>query len=493
MARAARLLLWAALVFGLAPLWPGRASAETLQMNVGTQRVLEISAPVGRIVIGEDGIVDASVQDEHRVQVVALRPGRTTMAVFTATDGRSAVYNLVVTDPDARAAPAPAPVAAAPAASASAAPAGPAPPNSAALAQLMAQQPDLKGVQVRTLGGHLVMSGSVPNLEVHEQAAMLARAFGGEGLVVDQTRVGGDQMVAVEIRFAAMAATTVNELGFNFQSLGRGFQGVSAAPSTLSSFATSSNLMSSGSTVSGAASSAIGSGLPIASAFNLLLSGANSKGSVIGILSALSSAGLTQLLAQPTLVVRSGEHANFLAGGEVPIPVPQGGSASGAVTITYHTYGVRLDVTPTVLSDRRISMVVAPEVSEIDNANGLSIDGFSVPAFRKRSTSTTVELGDGESFIIAGLIYNNNALTESRVPLLGDIPILGAFFKLAQNSRERQELIVIATPHLVRPLDGGKLPPLPGEELAHYNPGAGAMALNTDSLNSAFVSYGLMK
>jgi pilus assembly protein CpaC len=344
----------------------------------------------------------------------------------------------------------------------------------------MAAQADLKDVKVRTLGGKLIMSGSVPNLEVHEQAASLARAFGGDG-IVDQTRVGGDQMVAVEIRFAAMAATTVNELGFNFQSLGRGFQGVSAAPNSLSSIATTGGAL------------AVGSGLPIASAFNLLLSGSNSKGSVIGILSALSSAGLTQLLAQPTLVVRSGEHANFLAGGEVPIPVPQGGSASGAVTITYHSYGVRLDVAPTVLSERRISMVVSPEVSEIDNSNGLSIDGFSVPAFRKRSTSTTVELGDGESFIIAGLIYTNNAITESRVPLLGDIPILGAFFKLAQNSRERQELIVVATPHLVRPLDGGKLPPLPGEEIASYNPGPGAMALNTDSLNSAFVSYGLMK
>jgi pilus assembly protein CpaC len=345
----------------------------------------------------------------------------------------------------------------------------------------MAGQPDLNGVKVRTLGGRLIMSGSVPNLEAHEQAASLARAFGGDGLIVDQTRVGGDQMVAVEIRFAAMAATTINELGFNFQSLGRGFQGVSTAPNTLSGLATTG------------ANLAVGSGLPIASAFNLLLSGSNSKGSVIGILSALNSAGLTQLLAQPTLVVRSGEHANFLAGGEVPIPVPQGGSSAGSITITYHPYGVRLDVTPTVLSDRRISMVVAPEVSEIDNANALSIDGFSVPAFRKRSTSTTVELGDGESFIIAGLIYTNNALTESRVPLLGSIPIIGAFFKLAQNSRERQELIVVATPHLVRPLDGAKLPPLPGEEIANYNPGVGSMALNTDSLNSAFVSYGLMK
>jgi pilus assembly protein CpaC len=475
-----RLAYFATLVVCALLMQCGLAMAETLQMNIGTQRVIEVSSPVGRIVIGEAGLVDASVQDEHRVQLVALKPGRTTMAVFAAADGRSTVYNLVINDPDAHSAPAPVPVAPAAPATAAAAPAAPPPPNSAALAQLLATQPELNGVKVRTLGGHLVMSGAVPNLEVHEQAASLARAFGGDGLI-DQTKVGGDQMVAVEIRFAAMAATTVNELGFNFQSLGRGFQGLSTAPSSITSLATTG------------ASLAAGSGLPIASAFNLLLSGSSSKGNVIGILSALNSAGLTQLLAQPTLTVRSGEHANFLAGGEVPIPVPQGGSASGAVTITYHSYGVRLDVTPTVLSDRRISMVVAPEVSEIDPSNALSIDGFNVPAFRKRSTSTTVELGDGESFIIAGLIYTNNALTESRVPFLGSIPILGAFFKLAQNSRERQELIVVATPHLVRPLNGATLPPLPGEEIAKYNPGAGAMALNTDSLNSAFVSYGLMK
>jgi pilus assembly protein CpaC len=479
MLRAMRLIL---LAVCLVWLHPSPAAAETLQMNIGTQRVLEMTSAVGRIVIGEAGIVDASVQDEHRVQLVALRPGRTTMAVFAAADGKSTAYNLVITDPDARPAPAPVTAVAPAAAAAAAAPAAAAtpPPNSAALAQLMAGQSDLKGVHVRTLGGRLVMSGSVPNLEVHEQAAALARAFGGENLI-DQTKVGGDQMVAVEIRFAAVAATTVNDLGFNFQSLGRGFQGLSTAPNSLTSLATTG------------AQLAAGSGLPIASAFNLLLSGSNSKGSVIGILSALSSAGLTQMLAQPTLVVRSGEHANFLAGGEVPIPVPQGGSSAGTVTISYHQYGVRLDVTPTVLSDRRISMVVAPEVSEIDSANGLSLDGYTVPAFLKRSTSTTVELGDGESFIIAGLIYTNNALSESRVPLLGSLPIIGAFFKLAQNTRERQELIVIATPHLVRPLDGSKLPPLPGEEIAAYNPGAGAMALNTGSLNSAFVSYGLMK
>jgi pilus assembly protein CpaC len=455
-------------VLALPMLAPQRGfAADTLQMAIGAQRVVDLPAQIARIVIGEAGIVDASVQDEHRVQLVALRPGRTTMAVFTANGGQSTVYNLLVTDPSARPATAPA---------------GAAPPSSAGLAQAIAAQPDLKGVQVRTQGGRTVLSGQVPNLEAHEQAASLARAYGGDS-VTDQTKVGGDQMVAVEIRFAAIAATTVNELGFNFQSLGRGFQGVSTAPNSISNLATTG------------ANLAVGSGLPIASAFNLLLSGSNSKGNVLGILSALNSAGLTQMLAQPTLVVRSGEHASFLAGGEVPIPVPQGGAGSGAttITITYHTYGVRLDVAPTILSDHRISMQVSPEVSEIDNTNALSIDGFNVPAFLKRTTSTTVELGDGESFIIAGLIYNNNSMTESRVPFLGSIPVLGAFFKLSQNSRERQELIVIATPHLVRPLNGATLPPLPGEEIANYNPGVGSMVLNTNSLGATLANYGLMK
>jgi pilus assembly protein CpaC len=438
-------------------------AADALSLGVGAERVIDLEAPIVRIVLAQGGIVDASVQDDTRVQLLGLQAGRTSLAIFTAGSDQGSTYVITVGDPGT-------PRLGSAGASSS---------NAAGLPAALAAQSDLSSLQAHAVGGHVLLSGVAPDLQAHQKAMDIAHAYGGDS-VVDATRVGGNQMVAIEIRFAAVAATTVDELGFNFQSLGSGFQGVLAAPNSITELGTA-----------GAALTA-GAGLPIASAFNLLLQGSNSKGNVLGMISALSQAGLTQLLAQPTLVVQSGERASFLAGGEVPIPVPQGGAASGSITIEYHKYGVKLEVAPTVLSDGRISMRVAPEVSEIDPSNALVLDGFSVPAFRERSTSTVVELGDGESFVIAGLLYNSNTLTQSSVPFLGDIPILGAFFKLSQTSRQRQELIVIATPHLVSPLDGSTLPPLPGEEISNYPGGVGAMLANTHTLRRALASYGLM-
>jgi pilus assembly protein CpaC len=459
-------LLAMQVLFGLRP----AISADALYLSVGAQRTVDLPAAVTRIVIGEAGIVEASVQNEHLVEVTALKPGHTTMSVFTADTGQGISYSINVGGAAHAAAPAQ-------------------PSAGAVLARAMAADPDLRGIGVRTQADKVVLSGQAPSVEAHARAASLAAAASGDK-VVDLTTISGNQMVAVEIRFAAVASNTVNELGFNFASLGGGFQGATTAPSTVTGYALNGTAPGLG----GAATKglSLASGLPISSAFNLFLSSA--KGNFLGILSALNAAGLTELLAQPTLVVRSGETASFLAGGEVPIPVPQGGSATGAVTIDYHPYGVRLEVSPTVLSDRRISLRVSPEVSEIDTSNGLQLDGYSVPAFRKRSTSTTVELGDSESYVIAGLIYNTNSNSENRVPLLGDLPIIGSFFKLAVNTRQRQELIVIATPHLVRPIDARTLPPLPGEEAnAAYNPGAGQMLLNTRSLGDTIAAYGLLR
>lgn len=436
-------------------------SADGLSLPIGAQRVLDLPAAVTRIVIADAGIIDASVQDDHRVQITGMRPGRTNLAIFTTAGGTGAAYSVVVGSPGGGGGGTPT-------------------VRTGTLTSALAAQPDLAGVRAATTpAGKTVLTGKVDDLQAHAKAVDIAKAYGTDN-VADLTQVTGDQMVAVEIRFAAVDANTVNELGFNFQSLGQGFQIASAAPNTLTS------------TLNAAAGlSSLATGLPIASAFNLLLG--SPKSNILGVLSALNGSGLAEILAEPTLTVKSGEHASFLAGGEVPIPVPQSGSSAGAVTIEYHTYGVKLDIAPTVLSDHRIAMRVAPEVSQIDTANALSIQGYSVPAFRRRSTSTTVELGDGQSFVIAGLIYNNNSVTENKLPFLGDLPIIGAFFKITQNQRERQELIVVATPHLVRPLDGGQLPPLPGQEASAYNPKAGDILLGTKPLDQAITGYGLIR
>ncbi|HOI51054.1 MAG TPA: type II and III secretion system protein family protein, partial [Azonexus sp.] len=165
----------------------------------------------------------------------------------------------------------------------------------------------------------------------------------------------------------------------------------------------------------------------------------------------------------------SGRDAEFLAGGEFPVPVPQ---ALGQTTIQYKPYGIRLQVTPTELADNRIALTVAPEVSDLNFENGITINGVSVPSLSTRRATTSIELGNGESFVIGGLVSQAMMRNVNKIPGLGDLPLLGAFFKSISLSREDKELLFIVTPRLVRPLAAGTdLGPMPGEELANRESG----------------------
>ena len=156
-------------------------------------------------------------------------------------------------------------------------------------------------------------------------------------------------------------------------------------------------------------------------------------------------------LAEPNLTALSGETASFLAGGEFPIPVSQ---ALGTITIEYKQYGVGLAFTPIVLADGRISMRVRPEVSELSNEGAVKLNGFDVPALTTRRAETTVELGSGQSFMIAGLLRNHNINNIDKAPFLGDLPILGTLFRSTSFRRQETELVIIVTPYLVRPVSG---------------------------------------
>ena len=156
------------------------------------------------------------------------------------------------------------------------------------------------------------------------------------------------------------------------------------------------------------------------------------------------------MLAKPTLVALSGQEAAFLAGGEFPIPVPQ---AFGVLTIQFKKFGVGLTFSPTVLSNRHINMTVAPEVSELDFSNALRVSGFTIPAITTRRASTVIELADGQSFAIGGLLRDNVRESVKKFPVLGDIPILGALFRSSSFQKNETELVIIVTPHLVKPLD----------------------------------------
>ncbi|WP_095131998.1 type II and III secretion system protein family protein [Pseudomonas sp. Irchel s3h14] len=186
-------------------------------------------------------------------------------------------------------------------------------------------------------------------------------------------------------------------------------------------------------------------------------------------INALEGSGFAYTLARPSLVALSGQSASFLAGGEVPIPVPSSGSDN--VSIEYKEFGIRLTLTPTIVGKNRIALKVAPEVSELDFSNAVSIAGTIVPALTIRRTDTSISLADGESFVISGLISTRNSSQINKFPGLGDIPILGAFFRDNAINREERELLMIVTPHLVQPLAvNAKLPSLPGEQLRNYDP-----------------------
>ena len=268
--------------------------------------------------------------------------------------------------------------------------------------------------------------------------------------------VAGEQVVAVDVQFAAVSSSTLKALGFNFSKLSGDIQGAIVSPSSLNSASF------------GPGGSSVDASVPIQNAFNLFLSAPN-RG-INAVLSALSSNGLSELLAQPTLLVRSGEQASFLAGGEIPVPVPQASGTGNAISIQYKEFGVRLSVTPFVLSPEQIVLKIAPEVSELDYNSGVQLQGYVVPGLRRRSAETTVELGSGQSFVIAGLSYSSQSTTRDKTPILGDIPVIGAFFRRQQIQKERQELVIVATPRLVGPVQPKDLPALPGSLLDTQDP-----------------------
>ncbi|MEQ1908202.1 MAG: type II and III secretion system protein, partial [Vicinamibacterales bacterium] len=184
----------------------------------------------------------------------------------------------------------------------------------------------------------------------------------------------------------------------------------------------------------------------------------NTKYNVGGLLKALQSGGFLQSLAEPNLIAYNGKEASFLAGGEVPVPIVQG--TANAVSVLYKEFGIRLSFTPTIAGDV-IRLHVKPEVSTLDFTNGISLSGFRIPALQTRRAETEIELRDGQSFAIAGLMNNISQTDKSAIPLLSSLPIVGHLFKSRSARQQRTELMVLITPRLVKPLDPDEVPDLP--------------------------------
>lgn len=304
-------------------------------------------------------------------------------------------------------------------------------------------------IRVSYSGRFLTLSGTVADVARLDKALALARAYlpGKDGEIVNLLQVGGVQQVMLEVRVAEISKRLGQQLGVNFGIQGRdGDFGLSL--------------------LDGLAGPNLGiNNRSVSPAINAVFGFIDGNETFIIAIDALQEDGLLQILAKPTLIAQSGRSASFLAGGEFPFPVVD----DDDVTIEWKPFGVALSFTPTVLGDGKISLTVSPEVSDLDFTKTLSYGGYVVPSIDTRRMSTVVELRDNQSFAIAGLMKNYVRESIAKFPLLGDIPILGALFRSTKYQSDETELVVIVTPHLVKPVDGDDLP-LPTDAFTPPNP-----------------------
>lgn len=296
---------------------------------------------------------------------------------------------------------------------------------------------DIKDLNLSTDNQVLKLSGSTPDVAAYEQAReSLSKSSGKEGEgsdLIDTATLQVPGAVQVDVKVVEYSKTEMQKLGINLfrnGAAGTGFNGDNIIQNAFTITATSTR-----------------------NDLNL-------------VLNILQTDGYARILAEPSLVAQSGQEASFLAGGEVPIPVPAG---NGTVGIQYKKFGIGLTFKPTILSNKTIALNVAPEVSDLDFTRGTSIQGIVVPAILTRRASTTVELGENQTFVIGGLVSRNIVANASKVPWLSEIPVLGAFFKNNNYNREDKELLIMVTPHFVKPRDS-KAPklPLPGENIGAH-------------------------
>ena len=386
-------------------------SIETRKITIssGKSIVIRSDSPIKRVSIANPDIADFILLSPQEIYITAKAAGTTNLTLWQ--DSRvTAIYDLVVGYDIAE-----------------------------LKRQLHENLPEEKELKVTAANKSITLSGKVTNAASLSQALALARAYAPDGNILNLVGVGGVHQVMLEVRVAEMSRSLTRRLGINiFFNKGDNF-----AVSTLGGLA---DLVSpdSAELLTGAL------GWQVSPAVNALFRFDTGSATWTGLVDALKEDGLIKVLAEPALMTLSGQSAHFLAGGEFPVPVPQG---LGTVAIEYKSFGVGLAFTPTVLSKNKINIQVNPEVSDLDFTRAVQFQGFVVPGLRTRRVSTTIELADGQSFAIAGLLSENIRSISSKFPILGDIPILGALFQSKSFQKEETELIIIVTPHLVKPLD----------------------------------------
>jgi pilus assembly protein CpaC len=388
----------------------GAAPASYLvEVGLNKSQVLDVHYAYNDLMLANAGIADVIPLSNHTIYIVAKGLGSTSLSVYGLGRRLVAMVNINV-GPDIES-------------------------LKTRLHELLPEETD---VTVRLANGTLILAGTVTSGPALSQVLLLANAY-APNKVVNMMSVQGTQQVMLSVRFVEMERSTAKNLNITLTGTHAGnpllFGDVGPAKNTSAS-------------------------TPAFTPFLIPSTSYGALGTIIngniGLeIDALETKGLTKTLAEPTLVAMSGDTASFLAGGEIPIPVSQASSnGAAAISVTFQQFGIGLAFTPTILKDGVVNLVVKPEVSSLDTGNGVTLSGFSIPGIKVRRASTTVEMRDGESFVIAGLLSDTYINNINQFPFLGDTPVLGALFRSPNFQRDKTELVIVVTPHLVTARSG---------------------------------------
>jgi len=379
-----------------------------LRVQAGRSLVINSQTQLQRVSVTNSDVATAIIVSPTQVLIHGMRAGTVTLILWDSQD-RTRPFNLVVEL------------------------------DISTLTQLIAETFPKEPITVSQSGPSVVLKGSVSNKAVADRAAALA-ASQGASVVNLLVPVEGRQVVMLQVKFAEVDRNASTQLGLNLMML----------PPAKTIGSVSTGQFSPPQLQGGGITPQTG-GFALTDILNIFFFRPDID--LAGTIRALQQKNLLQILAEPNVMALEGHEASFLAGGEFPFPVVQAGTTGNAVTIQFREFGVRLTFTPTIMEDNVIRLKVAPEVSSLDFSNALTISGFLVPALSSRKAQTEIELRDGQSFAIAGLIDNRLTDIASKIPVLGDLPILGNLFKSKSTSKSNTELMVMITPRLVKPLD----------------------------------------
>ena len=400
----------AAVILGAMPaiVWTSAASAQTVQIAAGRTaaikvakgkpKTLKTSDAFYEIVIGDPAVANVTPLTDRSFYVLGNELGTTAIALFDENKQIVGTIDIEVTL------------------------------DTASLAGTIREAVPGANIRVSSANGQVVLSGSAPDAVAAEKAKRIAARFSADEEVINSVDITSSQQVQLNVRFVEINRQVGQNIGARYgANFAEGFNGRNV-------------ILDPGELLQAAAGEAIGRFL--------------SNGLSIDVaIKALEDRGVARRLAEPNLVARSGQTASFLAGGEFPIPVSGG---EDKIAIEYKKFGVGLEFTPTVLKDGLISLDIRPEVSSIDPSSSYNIGDISVPGFVVRRAQTSVDLKSGQSFMIAGLLQTQNDTTNSALPGISRVPVLGALFSSKAYQRRETDLVIIITPHLVKPIDPSK-------------------------------------